>query len=90
MPYLKWDESPHWTKPKLVLVPDEPAKEPELLALHSPRTAKEITEAILDDPRYNATNPTNQAHIVDMAIASARNNGMLIEDRELTGDTVNG
>lgn len=86
----KWSDSPHWTKKPDIPVFEDPIIEtvpeviqPELPVLMFPHTAKEIREAILDDPRYNAINPSNQEHIIDMAIASARSNGMLIE----TGET---
>jgi hypothetical protein len=93
MPFLKWDESPHWSKPRLVLVQDEPEpifseNDIELPPALTLRTVKEITEAIQDDPRYNAMNPSNQQHIIDMAIESARNSGTLIEETQ--GELVNG
>lgn len=84
MGLMKWNESPHWNrKPVSLTVVEEETEpeiiEPELPVLTTPHTVKEITEAILDDPRYNATNPANQQHIIDMAIANAKSNGMLIE-----------
>lgn len=92
MALMKWDESPHWNKPKVLTPPDtyeedEPLVEPELPALTNPHTVKEITEAILDDPRYNAMNPSNQQHIINMALAQAEKSGMLIKVME---ETVNG
>jgi hypothetical protein len=92
MPFLKWDESPHWSKPRLVLV-DEHEQIIEEPAIELPpaltnRTRHEIIDAIRDDPRYNATNPSNQQHIIDMAIESARISGTLIEEPE--GELVNG
>jgi hypothetical protein len=91
MPFLRWDESPHWSKPRLVLVEDQlPEEEPiiELPPALTNRTRHEIIDAIRDDPRYNATNPSNQQHIIDMAIESARINGTLIEETQ--GELVNG
>jgi hypothetical protein len=92
MPFLKWDESPHWSKPRLVLVDDRQQiiKEPalELPAALTARSRREIIDAIRDDPRYNATNPSNQQHIIDMAIESARLNGTLIEETQ--GELISG
>lgn len=88
MGLMRWDDSPHWKAKDqpatAVEEPEEPAEpefiEPELPVLVTPHTKKEITEAILDDSRYNATNPSNQQHIIDIAIAKARASGMLIEE----------
>jgi hypothetical protein len=90
MPFLRWDESPHWKKPVLVLAEDEPEFEPaiELPPALTNRTRHEIIDAIRDDPRYNAINPSNQQHIIDIAIAEAINNGTLIEETQ--GELVNG
>jgi hypothetical protein len=91
--HLKWYDSPHWTK-KIETPHPEPAIVEELTTtmelppLTSPRTRHEIIDAIRDDPRYNAINPSNQQHIIDMAIVEARNNGTLIEETE--GELVNG
>jgi len=91
MPFLKWDESPHWKARQPVIVEEPPAIiKAELPPPLTRRTIKEITESIQDDPRYNAINPSQQAHIIDMAIAEARNNGMLMEDRENEQELVHG
>lgn len=82
---LKWYDSPHWNrKDREPVIVEEPVAtaEPEFPPLMSPRTTREIEDAIRDDPRYNAINPSNQAHIISLAITNARESGMLIEEQE--------
>lgn len=82
MGLLKWDDSPHFKKPRLAIDADVDFIEPELPTLLFPHTAKQIAEAIQDDPRYNAINPSNQAAIIDFALAHAKKSGMLREENE--------
>jgi hypothetical protein len=83
MGLMKWDESPHWRQQHestTATLEEELFVEAELPTLTTPRTMKEITEAIMDDPRYNSINPSNQQHIITRAVSLARESGMLIAD----------
>ena len=80
---LKWYDSPHWNKKNRepVIIEEPPIS--EFPAVMTQLTARQIEDAIKDDPRYNGANPSNQQHIINMAVAHARNSGMLIEDKEI-------